>query len=68
MSMIRCRFAIVALISCTIAGCGERDLSQTPQYVGVIGAEYRTKTELYAVGVYQDLDRKELGFISILPV
>jgi len=52
----------------TLIGCTDSDLTHTPKYAGVIGAEYRTKTELYALGVYRSDDSRQLGWISISPV
>ena len=62
------RHAIVLLVSCLLVGCQDRDLTSSPKYSGVIGTEYRTKSGLYAVGVFRDIGKKELGFIHISPV
>jgi len=68
MSMILRRIAIAVFIACTIAGCRDRDLSTTPQYGGLIGAQYRTKTALYANGVRRTNNSSELSVVTILPV
>jgi len=56
-------------VTVVVAGCGgPSDLSQTPKYASVIGAEYRTKAELYAHGVYGSISNKQLSSIWIAPV
>lgn len=47
------RLSALALILCTTFGCaGEQDLSDAPEYAGMIGARFRTKTDLFALGIY----------------
>ena len=60
--------AISLLALCAAAGCADTDLTSSPKYATVIGAEYRTKTDLYAVGVYRDITAKELGSIRVSTV
>jgi hypothetical protein len=65
------RLMVAACAGVALVGCGDAfdtDLTQTPQYAGLIGVEYRAKTGLYAVGVWRANSREELENIVVLPV
>jgi len=51
------------------AGCGalDSDLSRTPKYASTIGAHYRTKVDLYALGLYSTDGSKRVVKIWVSP-
>ena len=68
MSIAVFRKAIPFIACCAVAACQDTDLSSSQKYASVIGAEYRTKTDLYAVGAYRNIDKKELGCVRVSTV
>jgi len=62
------RWLALGLSSICLTACADRDLTHTPKYVGVIGAEYRTKTQLWAHGIRRLNDYQQLDHIWIAPV
>lgn len=55
--------ATVAFMGCSVTK--DSDLSSTPKYKGAIGAQYRTKTELYALGLKSGADPKQIEMVWV---
>lgn len=65
-AMVRKAILLIALMSSV--GCQDTDLSSSDKYASVIGAEFRTKTDLFALGVYGETATKELGSVRLSAV
>jgi hypothetical protein len=60
-----CFILIVATISC--AERADEELSFTNPYAKIIGAEYRIAGDVDAYGIYRDLNKRELSYITLIP-
>jgi hypothetical protein len=67
----RCIRQIAWLICLAVfSGCTKPavvDLSLTGQYAQVVGSEYDVISEVDAYGIYEDLDRKVIAYIELIP-
>jgi hypothetical protein len=43
------------------------EVTQTSPYVQVVGTEYRVIAEVDAYGIYEDLDKKVISYITLIP-
>lgn len=60
---------VFLLVAATIA-CVKRpaeDLTLAPPYAAFIGAEYRVAADLHAYGIYDDLNKKSISHITLIP-
>lgn len=63
------RIICLILIAASSA-CAARDVDEltfTTPYANIIGTEYRTVAEVNAYGIYKNLDKKEVSFITLIP-
>ena len=68
MSIALFRSVILVIAFCAVTGCQDTDLTSTSKYADVIGGEYRTKTDLYAIGVYRANDDRVVNRVSVSTV
>ncbi|MBK8161875.1 MAG: hypothetical protein IPK65_01605 [Gammaproteobacteria bacterium] len=64
---IRLVFFLWAVVSSACVENKLDELSYSAPYSSIVGAEFRTTTDLYAYGVYEDMNRDSVAYITVLP-
>lgn len=64
-SQFVCFIWLLILSGCTKPSVVE--LTLTDPYAHIVGIEYRVIAEVNAYGIYEDMDRKSISFIELIP-
>jgi hypothetical protein len=65
LSLLVCLIWLIVFSGC--AGSAEIDLTLTNPYAQVVGNEYRIVAPVDAYGIYEDLDKKVITYITLIP-
>lgn len=61
------QFVCIVLLT-VLSGCTKPiDLTLTNPYAQIVGTEYRIVAEVDAYGIYEDLDKKVISYITLIP-
>jgi hypothetical protein len=62
-----CQFVCLILLT-ILGGCAKpADLTLTNPYAQIVGTEYRIVAAVDAYGIYEDLDKKVISYITLIP-
>lgn len=65
LSLLVCLIWLIVFSGC--GGAAEIDLTLTNPYAQVVGNEYHTVAAVDAYGIYEDLDKKVISYITLIP-